>query len=75
MHSIQYTSLSAIQMKNWQQTIGIEEKLDVISRLEEGDQIIDILSNVRFTYSSIRTIRDNADRITESAKSGPKVFV
>ena len=62
-------------MKNWQQTIGIEEKLDVISRLEEGDQIIDILSNVRFTYSSIRTIRDNADRITESAKSGPKVFV
>jgi len=31
--------------------------------------------NVRFTHCSVRTIRDNADRITGSAKSGIKVFV
>lgn len=43
IHSIQYTSPSAIQVKNWRQTIGIEEKLDVISCLEKGDQIVDIL--------------------------------
>ena len=58
----------------WQK-IGIEEKLDVISCLEKGEQIVDIWSNVRFTHSSVCTVPDNADRITESAKSGPKVFV
>jgi hypothetical protein len=31
------------------------------------------LGDVRLAYSSIRTICDNADRITESAKSGTKV--
>jgi hypothetical protein len=31
--------------------------------------------NVRLAHSSIHTIRDNADRIKESAKSGIKVFV
>jgi len=31
--------------------------------------------NVRFTHSSIHTIIDNADRITETAKSGTKVYM
>jgi hypothetical protein len=31
------TSPSAIQVKNWQKTIGSEEELDVISRLEKGE--------------------------------------
>jgi hypothetical protein len=31
------TSSSAIKMKNQQKTIGIEEKLDVISRLEKDE--------------------------------------
>jgi len=30
---------------------------------------------LRSAHSSVHTIHDNADRITESAKSGPKVFV
>ena len=49
------------------------EKLDIISQLEKGEQILDICHNVRFTYSSVHTVRDNADRIKESAKSGIKV--
>ena len=48
--------------------------MDVISRLEKGEQIVDIWSNVRFAHSSVCTC-GNADRITESPKSGPKVFV
>ena len=28
--------------------------------------------HVRFAHSSVHTILDNGDRITESAKSGPK---
>ena len=70
-------SPSVIQVKNRRKTIGIEEKLDVISRLEKGERIVDILvcRNVRLAYNSIPTIRDNADRIKESAKSGTKVFV
>jgi len=31
------TSLSATKVKNWQKTIGTEEKLDIISGLEKGE--------------------------------------
>ena len=68
-------SPSAFQVKKWQKTISTEEKLEVISCLEKGEQIIAIWHIVRFTHNSIRTIRDNVNRITESAKSGSKVFV
>jgi hypothetical protein len=34
------TSRSAIQVKNWQQTSSIEEKLVVMSRLDKGEQIV-----------------------------------
>jgi hypothetical protein len=30
-------SPSAIQMENWQKTISIEERLDVVSHLEKGE--------------------------------------
>jgi hypothetical protein len=56
-------------------TIHIEEKLDVISRLQKGECIFDVWHNVRCAHSSIRTIHENADRFTEIAKSGPEVFV
>ena len=69
------TSLSAICEKNRWKTIGTEEKLDVISQHEKGEQIVDIWCNVTFVHRTIRTIRDNANRITESPKSGPKVSV
>jgi hypothetical protein len=68
-------SLSAIRVKNQRQTIGIEEKLHVISRLEKDEQIGDIYRNVRLVCSNVHTICDNADRIKESVKSGTKVFV
>ena len=57
-------------MKNRQNTIGNEEKLDVISRIQTGERIFDTRRNVGFAHSSVRSIRDNADGITESAKSG-----
>jgi hypothetical protein len=56
-------------------TIGIEEKLHIISRPEKGERIVDICCNVRLARSSVHTIRDNADRIKDSAKVGTKVFV
>jgi hypothetical protein len=52
-----------------------EEKLDVISQLEVDEQTVDMWRNVRLTYNSVHTVHDNADRITESAKSGTKLFV
>ena len=67
-------SPSAVQVKNSQKTFTSEEKLYIISCLEKGEQIVYICLNVRFAYSCIHTIRDNADRITESAKSGPTVL-
>jgi len=62
-------------VKIWQETVSIEEKVDVISQLEKVEQIVDRCHNVRFTYISIHTVHDNTDRITESAKSGIKVFM
>jgi hypothetical protein len=55
-----------IQVKNWQKTVTTKEELDVISQLEKGTCI---------AHTNILTICDNADRITESAKSETKVFV
>jgi hypothetical protein len=34
-------SPSEIQVKNQWKTIGIEEKLDIINRLEKGERIVD----------------------------------
>jgi hypothetical protein len=68
------TSLHAVQMKNWWQTTSTEEKLDTQSHFEKGDQIVDICHTVRLAVGSIFTICDNADRITESAKSGTEVL-
>ena len=55
--------------------MGVEVKLHVISRLQKAERIVDTCCNVRLAHSSVHTIRDNADRIKESAKSGTKVFV
>ena len=55
-------------MKNRKNTIGIEEKLDVISRIERDERIVDICLTGRFAHISVRTIRDNADRFNESGK-------
>ena len=68
-------SPSAIQVENWQKTISIEKRLDIVNWLEKGEQIVDICHNVRYARCSVRTIRDNADRITESAKSETEVFM
>jgi hypothetical protein len=65
----------AMQVKNWWKTISIEEKLDLISRLEKGEWIFDICHNVRCADISIHTSCGNADRITESTKSGTDVLV
>jgi hypothetical protein len=68
-------SPSAIQVKNWQKTIRVTEKLDVISQLEKGERIVDICRKVRLTHSSVHVIHDNVDRIKESDKPRTKVFI
>ena len=59
---------TSVQMKNQQNIIGVEEKLDIISQLQKGDQIVDICRNVRLTHCSILTVYDNADKMKEVAK-------
>jgi hypothetical protein len=68
------TSPSTIQVANWRKTTGIEEKLEVISRLKKCEQVFYICHDVRLAHSSTHTIRDNVNRIKASAKSGTKVF-
>jgi hypothetical protein len=68
-------SPSEIQVKSRRKTIGIIGKLRVIMRSEKGERTVDIYCNVRLAHGIVHTIRDNADRIKESAKSGTEVFV
>jgi hypothetical protein len=68
-------SPSAIKVKNWLKTISIEEKLRVIMRRAKGERIVDICRNVRLAHGIVHKIRDNVDRIKESAKPGTKIFV
>jgi hypothetical protein len=68
-------SPSATQVKNRQKTISTDNKLEVLSQLEKGEQIVNICHNVRFNHSNIHIIRDDPDIITEKSKSGTKVFV
>jgi hypothetical protein len=63
-------SPSAIQLKNRRKT-SVSKR----NRLEKGERIVYICSNVRLAHSSVHTIRDNSDGIKESSKSGTKVFV
>ena len=49
-------------MKNQRKKVNI---LDIISRLEKGERIVDIRRRVRFVYSSLSSIRYKADRITD----------
>ena len=57
---------SAIQVKNWQNMINIEEKLDVISWLEKDEWIVDICRNVRYALSSIyRVSQEECARLRE----------
>jgi hypothetical protein len=61
-------SPSAIQVKNPRKRIRVDEKLDVIRRLEKGERTVDTWLNVIFAHISIGTIRDSVVRVTESAK-------
>jgi len=48
-------SPSTLQVKNWQKTIDTEEKIDVMSWLDEGEQILTytvILDLLIVTYNS-----------------------
>jgi len=63
-------SPSETKIKRQRKTICIEEKLEVINRLEKGERIANICRALGLAKSTVRTIRNNADRIKESAKSG-----
>ena len=61
-------SPSASPMKSQWKAVNIEEKLDIIRRLEKGDWIVNRWCNVGFTRNSLHTTCDNAVRIIDSAK-------
>jgi len=63
------TSSGAIQVKNQQKTIGIEEKLNI--NLKNMNELT--CRNIRFAHSCKCTIHEKADRITESAKCLDKI--
>jgi hypothetical protein len=69
------TSLSAIQVKERRKSDSIEEKLDVICRLQKGERIVDVCRNVRLAHSNKHTVGDNGYRITECANCLENIHV
>jgi hypothetical protein len=66
-------SPNATHRKRQRKTIYLGEKLEVINRLENGERIVNVCRALGLAKSTVRTIRNNAHRIKESAKSGTKV--
>jgi hypothetical protein len=62
-------------VKNRGKAIGTEKKLRVIMRSEKVEGLVDICRNATLADVIVHTIRDNADRIKESAQRGTEVFV
>jgi hypothetical protein len=67
----QPTSPNAIQVKNQQKTIGIEEKLYVINGLKKVNELLTCAIMLRLAHGIVR-FSHNADGFKESAKSGTK---
>ena len=66
-------SPSALQVKNWWNTIITEEKLCKISWFEKDEQIADLCHNPRIAHSGIRTLRDNKGKVIQlQARCGPE---
>lgn len=53
---LQSTAPSIIQVKNRQQTVRTEEKLDIIIQLEKGELIVDVCLSVVYTQFVIMLI-------------------
>ena len=71
-------SLNAIQVRNRQKTISIEGKLDLISWLEEGEQIFDIGHNVNLLIVAcvqFVILLVELKNMKEGAKSETKVLL
>jgi hypothetical protein len=47
-------SLSTVQVKNWQETFSIEEKVDVTNQLETDEQIVNRRQYVQFMVILIK---------------------
>ena len=63
------TSHSAVQVKNRQKAVNVGRKLNVTNLLEKGERFFYLCCNVKYVDISLCTIRDNADLLTENAKS------
>jgi len=61
-------------VKSQQKSTSVEEKLGILSRLEKGEQIVDICHNVRLANNCVHAVHFDAARIKHS-KSGTKMFV
>ena len=48
--------------------IGVGREIRCNKPTEKGERIVDTWHNVRFAHSSVYTVCDNADRITENSQ-------
>ena len=62
------SSSNAIQVKNQQKIIGIEEKLYVMNQLIKVNELLTCTIMLRLAHGVVRTGHDNADRFKERTK-------
>jgi len=64
----QFASPNAIQVKNQQKIVGIEEKLYVINQQKKVNKLLTFAIMLRLAYGIVCTSHDNADRFKERTK-------
>jgi hypothetical protein len=64
----QSTSPSAIQVKNQQKIISIEEKLYVINQMKKVNELLTFAIMLKPADGIVHTSHDNADRFKERTK-------
>uniref|UniRef100_S4R489 HTH CENPB-type domain-containing protein n=1 Tax=Petromyzon marinus TaxID=7757 RepID=S4R489_PETMA len=63
------SDIAASSSKKPRNTISFEVKLDVLNRFDAGERAVDISSELGLPPTSVRTIRANAHKIREYARS------
>ncbi|XP_061435172.1 tigger transposable element-derived protein 1-like [Lethenteron reissneri] len=63
------SDIAASSSKKPRNTISFEVKLDVLNRFDAGERAVDISSDLGLPPTSVRTIRANAHKIREYARS------
>jgi hypothetical protein len=74
MNKYRSNDKSATCGRKQRKSVTFEEKLDVMKRYERNEHTVDVANAMGILESTLRTIRKQAEKITESCKSSMRLL-